>query len=294
MASMMKNPAIWMWISALTIIISAIIIVGVKPIWGVDFVGGSLMEIEGNPSNAKKIQDGISQTLHIEATAQGTRDNTIIIRTPTLDDAAHTSIISYLKKESLIKGQERSFESVGPSIGKELQRKSAYAIVAVLIVMIAYLAYTFRTMGGFISPWKLGIAAIYALIHDLFLVTACFVIFGKIWGTAIDTLFVTAQLAIFGYSVNDTIVIFDRLRWEHVASRGKSLLEVLDRAIVVTLGRSLNISFCILLTLVAVLIFGGSSIRWFIVALTIGTVTGAYSSLFVAPPILYYLAKRRS
>lgn len=293
MASMMKNPAIWMWISALTIIVSTIIIVGVKPIWGVDFVGGSLMEIEGSPSDAKKIQDGISQTLHIEATAQGTRDNTIIIRTPSLDDATHATVIKYLQKESLIKGQERSFESVGPSIGKELQRKSAYAIVAVLVVMIAYLAYTFRTMGGFIAPWKLGVAAIYALIHDLFLVTACFVVFGKIWGTAIDTLFVTAQLAIFGYSVNDTIVIFDRLRWEHVAARGKSLLEVLDRAIVVTLGRSLNISFCILLTLVAVLIFGGSSIRWFIVALTIGTVTGAYSSLFVAPPILYYLAKRR-
>lgn len=291
---MMKNPKIWMWISALTIIASIVIIIGVKPIWGIDFVGGSLMEIEGNPQDAKKVQDGISQTLNITATAQGTRDNTIIIRTSALDDATHKSIISYLQKESLMKGQERSFESIGPTIGKELQRKSIYAILIVLVAMISYLAYTFRTMGGFIAPWKLGVAAIYALVHDLFLVTACFVIFGKIWGTSLDTLFVTAQLAIFGYSVNDTIVIFDRLRWEHFASRGKSLLEVLDRAIVVTLGRSMNISFCILITLLAMLIFGGSSIRWFIVALTIGTVTGTYSSLFVAPPMLYYLAKRRS
>ncbi len=290
----MKNPKIWMWISALTIIASIVIIIGVKPIWGIDFVGGSLMEIEGNPQDAKKVQDGISQTLNITATAQGTRDNTIIIRTSALDDATHKSIISYLQKESLMKGQERSFESIGPTIGKELQRKSIYAILIVLVAMISYLAYTFRTMGGFIAPWKLGVAAIYALVHDLFLVTACFVIFGKIWGTSLDTLFVTAQLAIFGYSVNDTIVIFDRLRWEHFASRGKSLLEVLDRAIVVTLGRSMNISFCILITLLAMLIFGGSSIRWFIVALTIGTVTGTYSSLFVAPPMLYYLAKRRS
>lgn len=290
----MKNPKLWMWVSALTIVASVVVVVGIKPIWGIDFVGGSLLEVEGNGQNAKKAQDGISQTLNIPATAQGTRDNTIIIRTPALNDAAHKSIISYLQKESLMSGQERSFESIGPTIGKELQRKSTYAIVVVLIVMVIYLAYTFRTMGGFIAPWKLGVAAIYALVHDLFLVTACFVVFGKIWGTPIDTLFVTAQLAIFGYSVNDTIVIFDRLRWEHVASRGKSLLEVLDRAIVITLGRSLNISFCILLTLISVLIFGGSSIRWFIVALTIGTVTGTYSSLFVAPPILYYLAKRRS
>ncbi len=293
MASMMKNPKIWMIISALTMIASIAVIVIIKPIWGIDFVGGSLMEVEGNPNDAKKAQDGISKTLNIVATAQGTRDNTIIIRTPALDDTAHKDIISYLKKESIMTGQERSFESIGPTIGKELQRKSIYSIIVVLIIMIIYLSYTFRTMGGFIAPWKLGIAAIYALVHDLLLVTACFVVFGKIWGTSIDTLFVTAQLAIFGYSVNDTIVIFDRLRWEHLASRGKSLLEVLDRAIVVTLGRSLNISFCILLTLVAMLIFGGSSIRWFIIALTIGTVTGAYSSLFAAPPLLYYLAKRR-
>ncbi len=291
---MMKNPALWMWISALTIVASIAIIIFVKPIWGIDFVGGSLIEIQGNPQDAVRIQDGISQTLNIPATAQGTRDNTIVIRTPVLDDAAHKSVTDYLKKESLIKGEELSFESVGPTIGKELREKSIYAVVLVLIILIAYLAYTFRGMGGFISPWKFGLAAIYALIHDLFLVTACFVVFGKIWGTSMDTLFVTAQLAIFGYSVNDTIVIFDRLRSEHLASRGKKLVEILDRAIVVTLGRSLNISFCILLTLLALLVFGGSSIRWFIVALTIGTITGTYSSLFVAPPLLYYLAKRRS
>ena len=289
----MQKPTLWMWISALTIIASILITIIIKPVWGIDFVGGSLIEVEGNPQDAKKMQDGISATLAIPATAQGTHDGTVIIRTPVLDDAGHKSIIAYLKKESLMKGEERSFESIGPTIGQELRSKSFYAITIVLIVMIIYLAYTFRNMGGFVAPWKLGVAAIYALIHDLFLVTAFFVVFGKIWGTPIDTLFVTAQLAIFGYSVNDTIVIFDRLRSEHLASRGKRMIDVLDTALKVTLGRSLNISFCILLTLVAMLIFGGSSIRWFIVALTIGTVTGVYSSLFVAPPLLYYLAKRR-
>jgi preprotein translocase subunit SecF len=291
---MMKNPALWMWISALTIVASIAIIIFVKPIWGIDFVGGSLIEIEANPQDAVRVQDGISQTLNIPATAQGTQDGTIVIRTPVLDDAGHKTIIEYLKKESLMKGEERSFESIGPTIGKELREKSIYAVVIVLVILIIYLAYTFRGVGGFIAPWKFGLAAIYALIHDLFLVTACFVIFGKLWGTSMDTLFVTAQLAIFGYSVNDTIVIFDRLRSEHIRSRGKKLVEILDRAIIVTLGRSLNISFCILLTLLALLVFGGSSIRWFIVALTIGTITGTYSSLFVAPPLLYYLAKRRS
>lgn len=293
MVTMMKNPALWMWISALTIIASIAIIIFVQPLWGIDFVGGSLIEIKGNPQDSIKIQDGISQTLHIPATAQGTTDRTIVIRTPALDDAQHASVITYLQKESLIEGQELSFESIGPTIGKELREKSIYAVIIVLIILIIYLAYTFRGVSGFIAPWKFGVAAIYALIHDLFLVTACFVIFGKLYGTPMDTLFVTAQLAIFGYSVNDTIVIFDRLRFEYLASRGKSLIDTLDRAIKVTLGRSLNISFCILLTLLALLIFGGSSIHWFIVALTLGTITGTYSSLFVAPPLLYYLAKKK-
>lgn len=291
---MIQKPLLWMWISALTIVASIAIIIFVQPLWGIDFVGGSLIEIQANPQDATRVQDGISQALDIPATAQGTLDNTIVIRTPVLDDAAHKSVIDYLKKESLIQGEELSFESIGPTIGKELREKSMYAVILVLIILIMYLAYTFRGMGGFISPWKFGLAAIYALVHDLFLVTACFVVFGKIWGTPMDTLFVTAQLAIFGYSVNDTIVIFDRLRSEHLASRGKKLLDILDHSIIVTLGRSLNISFCILLTLLALLAFGGSSIRWFIVALTIGTITGTYSSLFVAPPLLYYLAKRRS
>lgn len=290
---MMKNPTVWLWISILTIITCIAIIIFVQPVWGIDFVGGSLIEIEANGEDAPKIQDGITNTLHILASAQGTRDNTIVIRTPVLDDAGHKTIIDYLKKESLMKGEERSFESIGPTIGKELREKSIYAVIVVLIILIMYLAYTFRGMGGFIAPWKFGLAAIYALVHDLFLVTAFFVVFGKLYGTAMDTLFVTAQLAIFGYSVNDTIVIFDRLRSEHFAARGKSLRDTLDRAIKVTLGRSLNISFCILLTLVALLVFGGSSIRWFIVALTIGTITGTYSSLFVAPPLLYYLAKKK-
>ncbi|MDA1169270.1 MAG: protein translocase subunit SecF [bacterium] len=291
---MMNKPLAWMWISVLTIVACIAIIIFIKPIWGIDFLGGSLIEIEGSPEDAQKVQEGLSQTLNISATATGTRDNSIIIRTPVLDDAGRKSIIDYLKKESLMKGEERSFESIGPTIGKELREKSLYAVVIVLVLLIIYLAYTFRSMGGFISPWKFGLAAIYALIHDLFLVTAFFVVFGKLYGTAMDTLFVTAQLAIFGYSVNDTIVIFDRLRSEHIANRGKSLLETLNIAIKLSLGRSLNISFCILLTLIALLVFGGSSIFWFIMALTIGTITGTYSSLFVAPPLLYFLAKRRS
>lgn len=293
MAPMMKNPKLWMIISAITIATSIAITILIPPVWGVDFVGGSLLEVEGATDKAQEAQSKISETLGISATVQGTQDNTLIIRTPVLDDPAHERVISLLKEQNFMTGQERSFESVGPTIGKELRTKSLYAVSLVLVILVAYLAYTFRTVSGFITPWKLGLAAIYALVHDLFLVTACFSIFGKLWNVPVDTLFVTAQLAVLGYSVNDTIVIFDRLRSEWFLARGKSLLEIIDRALVLTLGRSLNTSFTVLITLTAVLIFGGTSIHWFIVALTIGVVTGVYSSLFVAPPLLYYLAKRK-
>ncbi len=289
----MKQPKLWMAISAATIIASIAIIIAIPPKWGIDFVGGSLLEIETNPEHARAIQDHITQTFSLSATAQGTQDNTVTIRTPVLDDATHESIITSLKEANLMSGEELSFEAVGPTIGKELREKSFTAILLVLAILIVYLTYTFRAVQGFVSPWKLGVAAIYALVHDLVFITACFSIFGKLWNVPVDTLFVTAQLAILGYSVNDTIVIFDRLRWEHKSHRDTDLLELIDRSLKLTLGRSMNTSFTVLLTLVAVLVLGGASIRWFIVALTIGVVTGVYSSLFAAPPLLYYLAKRK-
>ena len=290
---MMKNPKIWMCISAATIIASTIIIFSIKPNWGIDFIGGSSIEVQANAQDASKVKDLLLTQFHIEAQTEGTQDGTIRIKTPSIDDATHAKIISALQSAKIITGKEINFEQIGPTIGKELRTKSIQAISVVLVVMILYLTYTFRNTSGLVSSWKFGIAAIYALIHDLFLVTACFVVFGKLWGAEIDTLFVTAQLAILGYSVNDTIVIFDRLRSEWLASRGKSFIEVIDRALKLTVGRSINTSLTTLLSLTAVLIFGGSSIRWFVVALIIGIITGAYSSLFVAPPLLYYISKRK-
>lgn len=290
---MLKNPKLWLWISASTIIVSTLIIIIVKPTFGIDFIGGSAMEVVSAPQHAKEIQSLLSSEFHITVTTQATTEHTIIIKTPALDDSTHAKIVQALKDKSLMEGQERSFSTVGPTIGKELRSKSTMAILIVLGAMIIYLAYTFRNMKGMLEPWKLGVAAIYALIHDLFLVTAFFVVFGKLWGAEIDTLFITAQLAILGYSVNDTIVIFDRLRWEWLASRGKSLKDIIDHTLKVTLGRSINTSLTTFLSLTAVLIFGGASIRWFVVALIIGIITGAYSSLYVAPPLLYYLAKRK-
>lgn len=289
--TLITSPRLWLVIPALTIGICLGLLISIRPVWGIDFVGGSLIEIEAQPDLAPQTQAILEHDFSLSASAQPTQDGTIIIRTKTISNETHADIIKRLQEAKIMTGQEVRFETIGPTIGQELRRKTAMAVVIVVLVMVAYLAYTFRQMKGFISPWKFGVAANYALLHDLVLVTGLFVIFGRVWGAPIDTLFVTAQLAILGYSVSDTIVLFDRLARERRANRKDSLLAVMNRSAGLTLGRSLNTSFTILLTLVAILIFGGSTIRWFIVALIAGTITGAYSSIFVAPPLLWWLTQ---
>ncbi len=290
---MLKRMKMWRVISGITILVSIIVIAVIRPVWGIDFVGGSLMEVEADTTRVQEIREFVGETFEFSASVQSTYDGSVIIRTENIDEAKHQEVLSALRDADLIGSQERRFESVGPTIGDELRRKSVIAILFVVVMMVGYLAYTFRSVKGLIAPWKFGIAAVYALVHDLVIVTAFFVIFGKYWGAPIDTLFVTAQLAILGYSVNDTIVLFNRMKWEWIADRSANMETIIQKAIKATLTRSLNTSFTTLLVLIALLVFGGSTIRWFITALAIGTVTGTYSSLLVAPPLLHYLSKRR-
>lgn len=292
MITLLRHPRRWLIISAATIIVSFIIIFTIKPLWGIDFVGGSLMEITADRTAIPHIRSVLQSQFNISATIQPTQDDSLIIRMGEINEEIHDQILTILQEENLLTGEELRFENIGPTIGQELRRKSLVAIGLVTIIMIVYLTYTFRAARGLTKPWIFGVAAAYALLHDLVLVTALFVIFGRIWGATIDTLFVTAQLAILGYSVNDTIIIFDRMKSEWLRKRQGNLLEVINDALRSTIGRSLNTSFTTLLVLFALLIFGGSTIRWFVVALICGIITGAYSSIFVAPPLLYYLNRR--
>lgn len=290
---MMNHPKTWLIISLVTIAASIGLIWSLGLSWGIDFAGGSLLEVDAGEGSPQDIRTALQDGFGLSATVQPTQDGSYLIRVGTIDEARHQEVLAALHEKNLIGENERRFETVGPTIGRELRRKSVTAILLVVVVMMVYLAYTFRTMKGLAEPWKFGAAAVYALIHDLVVVTAVFAVLGKFWGAPVDSLFITAQLAILGYSVNDTIIIFDRLRSESGARRGVSFLDLIDRSIRVTLGRSLNTAFTTLIVLAALLIFGGSTIRWFITALAAGTITGTYSSLFVASPLLYFLSKRK-
>jgi preprotein translocase subunit SecF len=286
------NPKIWIRVSVATIVVCAALIIFIRPLWGIDFTGGSLLEISAGPSAIPAVQAAFTKTLHLPTTIQTTQSNSLIVRTAQLTQDQYQAIVTELKAEKIINADPLQFESIGPTIGKELQQKSWMAVSLVLLLMIAYLAYTFRGAKALMKPWKFGVAAIYALLHDLLVVTAVFVLLGKFKGVELDTLFVTAQLAIFGYSVHDTIIIFDRLKTEWIMTRSRDFAQTLDRAVRLTMMRSINTSLTILIVLVALLFFGGSSIHWFVVALTVGTIAGTYSSIFVASPLLYYLSKR--
>ncbi len=288
---MLLPPRIALIISLVTMVVCVVLLFTPGLDLGIDFTGGSLLEVAGSAESASSIQSLLRADFNLETTVQPTQDGSLIIRMPNVDKTTHDGILAALAEQKL-GGEELRFESIGPTIGAELRRKAWVAVSLAIIVLIAYLSYNFRQMKGFVSSWKFGVAAVIAVVHDILVVAAGFALL-KYFGATVDTLFVTALLAILGYSVNDTIVLFNRFQQEWRVTKTEGFNEVLDRAARATLIRSLNTSLSILLVLLVLLFFGGTTIRWFIVALTIGTVVGTYSTLYVAPPVLYYLARPR-
>lgn len=296
---MIQRPRFWFFLSLTTMVVSIALIMFLRPLWGVDFTGGTLIEVS-SPSKVDvseaqpRIQELLNNEFSLSSTVQSTHDRSLLIRTSQVSTERHQKILERLTQAGLAQ-EELRFETIGPTIGQELKRKAILAVMISLIAMVLYLAYTFRRTTGLVAPWKFGVAASYALLHDILFVTGLFVILGKFLNVPLDSLFVSAMLAIAGYSVNDTIVIFSRLKDDWITARQRFTLgEMIDRAATVTLMRSLNTALATLLTLIALFLFGGSTIRWFILAMTAGILVGTYSSIFVAAPALYMLAGRKT
>ena len=182
---------------------------------------------------------------------------------------------------------ENRFETIGPTIGGELKRKSIYAMIAVILVIIAYIAWAFRKVSEPVSSWKYGVTAVIALLHDVIIPTGVFAVLGYLLGIEIDILFVTALLTILGFSVNDTIVVFDRTRENLARSHYKGEFEqIVNKSVNQTIRRSLYTSLTTFVVLMAIYLFGGESIKNFVLALVIGVIIGTYSSIFLASPLL--------
>ena len=188
--------------------------------------------------------------------------------------------------------REEKFDSIGPVVGKELEDKSVRAIIITLLAIIVYIAFVFRKMAIVLSPWAMGVAAMLALFHDIVIPVGVFAFLGHFYNVEISAVFMAALLTILGYSVSDTVVIFDRIRENVIRNRLKvSFAKLVHDSIMQTLTRSLNTNFTALLSLVAIYLFGGESLKYFALALIIGIFLGAYSSIFVASPLLVWWSR---
>jgi preprotein translocase subunit SecF len=272
---------IWLYfiLSGLVIIpgLVALVRFGLKP--SIDFAGGTLVELKFTKPVVQSYLEKLIKTENITlASIQTTSQNTYLMRTKGEDAPKFTKLLDTMKKASVSADIVRS-ESVGPVVGQELLSKAIMAAIFALTVILCYVAYAFKN-------FRFGFAAILALIHDMLVILGSFALFGAFLGVEVDTLFVTAMLTTMAFSMHDTIVVFDRIR--EYKKRGSNLPfdQLCDLALTETMGRSLTNSMTIILMLIALVLMGGSTIRWFTIALLIGTISGTYSSDFIATPIL--------
>lgn len=280
--NIIEKRRIFLGISLVLVIVSviAILVNGFK--FAIDFTGGSRLELSNTSGNT--IREDIvrvydSHDININSIQE--IEGGYRVSSATISEEEKNLIVEDLDAEEL------SFEILGPTIGKETRDKAIFAVFIAIIAITIYIAIAFWKSGGTISSWKFGAAAIITLFHDVIITLGAFSIFGVLFGVEVDSLFVTAILTIIGFSVHDTIVVFDRIREYSINNvKNISFEQVLNNSIVSTLQRSLNTSVTILFVLISMVIFGGDSIRWFMVAFIIGVVVGTYSSIFVAAPII--------
>ncbi len=297
MFSIIKHYRIWFVFSGGLVLISLglLLVWGLRP--GLEFRGGTLTELQfQNPVDAAQIRSELMGLKGVrDAVVQPVSKNIIIVKTPVLEQTELLDLRQTLSAK-FGEAKENRFESIGPTISRELVRNAYWQIGLVALGILLYTAYAFRKITknarqGQISSWRFGTAAILALLHDLVITVGAFVILGRYRGVEIDSLFITALLTIMGFSVHDTIVVFDRIRENLQKYPYKSLLTIMDHSINSTLARSINTSSTLIFVLVGMLLFGGQTVFNFILALLVGVSVGTYSSIFVASPLLYVWAK---
>lgn len=291
--------------------LAAIVVLAVFGLrFGVDFKGGSLLEIvfNGPRPTVVELSDAVGKVggvTNISVNPVG--DEGVLIRLNAIDEQTHQAILEKISQKfgspspsfsgsklELGSITEKRFDSIGPTIGNELRSKSIKAIIILLIAIVIYIALVFRKMARVLSSWAMGLAAVVALVHDILIPTGVFALLGHFMGVEITAVFVAAALTILGYSLSDSVVVFDRVR-ENAIRFGTSqdFGELVHKSIMQTLVRSLNTTFTTLLALIAIFLFGGESIKYFALAMIIGIFAGAYSSIFVASPILVWWGRKR-
>ncbi len=290
-----KHQKIFLGVSVFLVLLSllGVIVFGLKI--GIDFKGGSLSEVAYTESvpDVKDIQAKVDELNFGQATVQPIGEKGVYVKTRDLSEIERQSLMKTLTFEGLYPLEERAFTSVGPSVGEELKKKSIVSLLLVGLGIILFVAYAFRGVSKPVSSWKYGLIAIVTLLHDVILTMGVFALLSHTLGVEADTLFVVALLTVLGLSVNDTIVVFDRVRENLQNKISDDFKVIVGKSLEQTMVRSLNTSLSTIVVLLALFFVGPDSTKIFALTLASGMFFGAYSSIFVASPLLVLVNRRK-
>lgn len=278
------NRKIWYLISLATIILGVLFLGIYRLRLGIDFAGGSILELKGEKLTSETIQNAAEEKGIENTIVTNTSEGTFLTRSKLIDEKKKNELIETLKKDGEV-GEVR-FETVGPTVSSELAKKAILSVIIASIAIICYIAWAFRRVSKPVKSWVYGTVAVIALLHDLLFTIGLFAIASHFFGYEVDSLFITALLTVMGFSVHDTIVVFDRTRENLRLHPQLKFEEVVNESVVQTFARSLNTSLTVLLTLAALFLLGGETIKAFVFTLFVGIFVGTYSSIFIASPML--------
>ncbi len=294
-----KHRKIVFFIIAIMVVLSWFSFFGWGTKFGIEYTGGSIAEFnfpKGRPSDTE-VKASLESLNLGNYLIQPTGDANYVLKTGELSEAQHEAIKTALSHGGKVEVVEKSFNSIGPVIGSELKRKATIAIVLVIICIMLFIAFAFRKVSEPVSSWKYGLAVIICLIHDISIPAGVYGLLVHFRGAEIDILFTTALLAIMGISMNDTIVVFDRIRENLKLNRegrgGQDFDTIVGNSMKQTYLRSFNTSFTVILVLSSLFLLGGETTKNFALTLLVGMVAGTYSSIFLASPLLVTWNKMR-
>jgi len=258
---------------------------------GIDFLGGTIWEVEfeNRPANLV-IQEKLNKFNLGEVTIQPTGEKGVILRLKSIDEDTHQQILSALGEISKV--QEKRFESIGPTIGKELRQKTLLLIIVSLISLLIYIAVAFRKLKWPIAGWQYGLVSIITLAVDVLIPFLVLILLGKLYNVQFNIPIVAALLTILGYTINDKVIVFDRVRENLLKTRIESFAETVNQSLNQIIGRSLSTGSCTLLVLFTLFFFGGETLKYFSLTLIIGIIVGTYTSLFIASSLLVSWSRR--
>lgn len=284
-----KKKRLWFIISIALFVIGVAFLAIWRLPFGIDFKGGAQMDLGfDKPVGESELREKIGTYPGVSGfIVTRTDSSTLTLRMLPITDEQHREIIKKAT-DDFGKVTEKQYQLVGPSVSQDLTRKAIIAVILASLFIILYLAYSFRAVTYPVSSWRFGVVAVAALLHDLVITVGVFSILAHFFHFEVDASFITALLTVMGFSVHDTIVVFDRLRENLARHKSESLSfeTIADMSLSQTLNRSLATSLTVIFTLTALTIMGGASIRGFVVTLLIGIAIGTYSSIFTATPLL--------